>query len=156
MKLWFLRSKFSLHFNLQFLHEIKSKFDDSWFRGFNLKLSFIIYHFPQFLSSIHYPIWSTLKNTSRIFLFPYVFDPYLPLHPSIRVNFPKLVSSVLFLTRDRVKSTTLWSRLVRFTIKCFIWVDHQFNQTVTPKCPINWDVLRIFKHSRAIQWNWTV
>ena len=63
-------------------------------------------HFPQFLSSIHRPIWSILKNTSRISLFTCGFDPYLPLYHSIRVNFPKLVISVLFLTRDRLKSTT--------------------------------------------------
>ena len=122
--------KISLHFNLQFLHEIKSKFDDSWCCGIDLKLSFIIYHFPQFLSSIHCPIWSILKNTSRISLFPYGYDPYLPLCHSIRVNFPKLVSSVLFLTRDSVKSMTSWSRLVTFSPLSF-FVHSPWHETHT-------------------------
>ena len=38
----------SPHFDLQFLREIKVKFDDFWFRGIVLKFSFIIYHFPNF------------------------------------------------------------------------------------------------------------
>ena len=46
------------------------------------------------------------------FLIPCGFDPYLPLCHSIQVNFPKLVSSVLFLTRDRVKSMTSRSHLL--------------------------------------------
>ena len=50
-----------------------------------------------------------IKNS----LFPCGFDPYLPLCHSIWVNFPKLVSSILFLTRDRVKSTTSRSHLVK-------------------------------------------
>ena len=102
----------SSHFKLQFLHEIKIIFDDFCFRGFVLKLSFIIYYFPQFLSLISCPIWSISKNTSRISFFPFGFDPYLPLYPSIRCNFLKLVSLVLFLTRDRVKSTTSRFHLV--------------------------------------------
>ena len=84
-----------------------------------MKLSFIIYHFPQFLSSIHRPIWSILKNTSGISLFPCGFDPYLPLHPSIRYIFIKLVSSELFLTQDRLKSITSRSSLVLYI--CPTW-----------------------------------
>ena len=49
---------------------------------------------------------------SRNSLFPCGFDPYLPLYPSIQYNILKLVSLVLFLTRDRVKSRTSRSRLV--------------------------------------------
>ena len=106
----FQRSEISLHFNSRFLHEIKMIFD---FFVFVLKLSFIRYHFPQFLPSICYPIWWNSKITSRNFLIPCGFDPYLPLCHSIRVNFLKFVSSEEFLTRYCVKSTTLRSRLVR-------------------------------------------
>ena len=90
---------------------MKINFDDSWFRGSDLKFSFIIYHFSQFLPSIYHPIWSISKKTLEISLFPCGFDLYLPLYPSIRIIFIKLVSLELFLTRDRVKSMTSPYRL---------------------------------------------
>ena len=52
------------HFDFQFLCQIEVKFDDFWFRGIVLKFSFNIYHFPQFLPSIHCPIWSNSKRSS--------------------------------------------------------------------------------------------
>ena len=109
----FYVSEISPHFNLQFLHEIKVKFIDFWFRGFVFKPSFIKYHFTLFLSSIHHPIWSNSKRSSRISLIPYGFDPYLPLYPSIRELFWKLVSLDFILTWDCVFSTTSRSRSVK-------------------------------------------
>ena len=100
-------------------------------------------HFPQFLSSIHRPIWSILKNTSRISLFPCGFDPYLPLYPSIRYIFIKLVSSELFLTRDRVKSTTSRSRLVKPLIELRILkIDFYFGSLKIRLNCVNFKKLR--------------
>ena len=109
----FYVSEKSPHFDLQFLHEIKVKFDDFLFRWIFLKFSFIIYHFPQFLQSIHCPIWSNSKRSSEISLIPCGFNPYLPLYPSIRDIFIKLVSLELFLTLDRVQLMTTRSGFVK-------------------------------------------
>ena len=105
----FTISEISSHFDLQFLWKIKVKFNDFWFDGIVLKFSFIIYCFPQFLSSVHRPIWSNSNRSSEISLIPCGFDLYLPLYPSIRDIFIKLVSLDLILTRDRVQLTTSWS-----------------------------------------------
>ena len=124
-------SKISSLFNLQFLHEIKVKFIDFWFCGFVFKSSFIKYHFSQFLSPIHHPIRSNLKRSSRISLIPYGFDPYLPLYPSIQINYIKLVSLNFILTWDCVFSKTSRSRSVNHPSPRCCWChrskDHKHN-----------------------------
>ena len=109
-RFWFL--EISSHFDLQFLREIKVKFDDFLFHGIVLKFSFIIYHFPQFISSIHRPIWSNSKRLLEISLIPCRLNPYLPLYPSIWDVFIKLVSLDFVLKRGLVQLTTSRSRFV--------------------------------------------
>ena len=64
------------------------------------------------------------EENIKNFLFPCGFDPYLPLYPSIRIIFIKLVSLEIFLTRDRVKSTTSQFPLVNYIfILLYLWMS---------------------------------
>ena len=95
--------------------------------------------FPQVLPPISCPIWSISKITSRNSLFPCGFDLYLPLYPSIRYIFIKLVSSELFLTRYRVKSMTSRShtKLSLSSWAVEVWITWE-------AVLIAWDFFRLF------------
>ena len=68
--------------------------------------------FPNFSPQFIVQFDQILKDISKIPKFPVDSTRIYHYTPQFSLNSPKLVSSVLFLTRDRVKSTTSRSRLV--------------------------------------------